>query len=118
MRKITEAERNARIELSRLARAPRAEHPTGADTSESVGLWRASFAGARYRLAVAIGQDGAPRALLTLRGARHLRRRLDAAIRALERRKVPRAPTPWPWCPLCGVDSTDGQICPACEVPR
>src|SRR5271166_2096445 len=66
-----------------LADAMAAANEKGSDSPDKIQLWEAYFKGARYRMRVCIGDEYQ---VLTLQGARKLQRKLDAAIRRLERK--------------------------------
>jgi len=75
------------LDLNPAPVAAQAETEQGSDRPDAVQLWEAYFAGARYRLRVRVGNEST---VLTLKGARALQRKLDAAIRRLTKKKAPR----------------------------
>lgn len=63
-----------------------AANEKGSDKPDKIQFGEAYFKGARYRLRVIIGDEYQ---VLTLKGARKLQKKLDAAVRRLEQKKVP-----------------------------
>ncbi len=109
-------ERARRLRLVDSWRRRDAEQRPPNDRSRSVALMEAYWAGAPYRLAVMVTDPKNDRAYLSLAGARHLRKRLDAAIRRLEARRPARATRRF-WCSECGDDAPRG-ICAACQAAK